>query len=109
MTVTPGVGDGVCEACGDPIRWRVSEKTGNANPINVDTDPEGNIWLNPDGRTYHVLTKAEKAEAAGLHLFDDPQRDRYKSHFATCKNAAAFRRRGRDPKGHRTPGKNRSS
>jgi hypothetical protein len=69
----------VCRSCGAEIRWSITE-TGKRIPLDPDPSPTGNIRL--DFTTAHVL----RAD-------DDYQGPRYVSHFATCPNASAHRRR----------------
>jgi hypothetical protein len=71
-----------CEACQAPIVWAISEKSGKPAPI--DRDPvliDGNVLL-IDNPGKHP-TARYVAKGAGTHV----------SHFATCKEAARFRRK----------------
>jgi len=72
-----------CGSCGAPIRW---ERTVNDKPIPLDPEPvdDGNLGIRDDGKVYH-LGDPEK----GALPIDVP---RYKTHFATCPNAASHRR-----------------
>lgn len=68
-----------CQACGQPIVWALG-RTGRRMPLNATPDPAGNVELHADGRA--VVHKT--APLTGVDL--------YTSHFATCPNAAEFRR-----------------
>lgn len=77
-----------CRSCKAPIFFARSRVSARLNPINTDSDPSGNITLDPqpDGFPfYDVLTGMllDQARTEGQTLF--------LSHFATCPNAAANR------------------
>lgn len=79
-----------CSSCSAAVFWRVNDATGNRAPIDALPTDEGNIVLvQPDG--FHVLTAAELDQV-------DPDRPRYRSHFATCPRAHAHRGSTRKPK-----------
>jgi len=55
-------------------------------PLDADPTPDGNVTLDADGR----------ATVHGGGLFDTmamPEGPRYKSHFATCTDGAAHRKK----------------
>lgn len=82
-----------CDGCDAEVRYLENDKTGKRAPVNVDPDPSGNVTI-PERGKYHVMTKAEKEDAAPS-LFDaGPPTDRYTLHFATCPRANHFRRCG---------------
>jgi hypothetical protein len=70
-------------SCGARIVFRFNAKSGKPSPILADPTPDGNVAINPDGR-FRILGKGE--------VYDGP---RYKSHFADCPSAPAFRRKGK--------------
>lgn len=88
----------VCAGCGSPVEWRKNDKTQKSAPVNVEADPNGNVWLEGQ-EEYHVLTKAERASVVAPGFFDGEERPRYTLHFATCETPEAFRKR--DQKAHR--------
>lgn len=68
-----------CRACNAPIEF-VRTTTGRRMPLDLTSHPDANIIVNDDG-TATVVPKGE-----GVRI----------SHFATCADAARFRRnRGR--------------
>lgn len=74
-----------CRSCGQKIIWTTTER-GKHMPVDAEPHPAGNITLIPradGGATAHVLQKFESAGGAAL----------YRSHFATCVNAADWRRK----------------
>ncbi len=73
-----------CKACGAPIVWAETAATGKAIPLDAEPAPDGNIYLSTSDGVAHYPPKGWQAPA-GLRL--------YKSHFASCPQAAAFRRK----------------
>lgn len=80
-----------CRACKADI---VFGRTGNMRgvepvvmPVNVKTDPRGNIILSKQGGTYYAGV-AKRNQAAGMR---DRGEGLHKPHFATCTQAARFR------------------
>ena len=77
-----------CSSCRAPIRWAVTEE---GNPIPLDPDPavNGTFRLDP------AAPAAETPRAITVRLGDRPQfaGRLYLTHFATCPNAEAHRRR----------------
>lgn len=72
-----------CRSCGATIRW---ERTVNDKPIPLDPEPveDGNLAIRDDGKVYSVGKPSEGALALPI--------PKYKTHFATCPNAAEHRR-----------------
>jgi hypothetical protein len=77
---------GNCRSCSAPLLWVRSATTGSLMPLDAEPAEDGNIWL-VDGMA-HVHNGS---------LFEEmlPEGPRYKSHFASCPNAAQHRK----PKG----------
>jgi|SRR3954469_11013667 hypothetical protein len=71
--------------CPGRILFPASVKTGKRGPVDADPVPLGNIELDWDAGTYHVLT------GAALHGAQDAGALLYVSHYATCTDPAAFR------------------
>lgn len=71
-----------CRSCGAPVVWGVTEK-GRRMPLDAEPVAWGNIELDEESGRLRVL--------AG----DEPRLSgkRYISHFATCPEAKAHRRR----------------
>ena len=77
-----------CRSCSAPVFMVEHERTGKRAPINADPVPDGNIVfdLYDDGQVaYRILEIGDRANFA----------PRYTSHFATCPNSNAHRRRGK--------------
>lgn len=75
-----------CKSCDSPIRW-ATMPTGKANPLDAEPTPDGNIAAYIDAKgdlRARALTRGEEPE---------PPERRGTSHFSTCPNAAAHRRR----------------
>ena len=73
--------------CNAPILWTVTAKTGKPMPVDETPKPDGEFFLEERGRdlvAHHVNSKH------GLHV--TIKTDRFTSHFATCPNAAEFRK-----------------
>ena len=70
----------VCRSCGASILWAATA-SGRSTPLDAGPHPEGNLYL--DGDVARVAVAARAApEGAPL----------YRSHFATCPQAARHRR-----------------
>jgi len=67
-----------CGSCGAAILWCKTESD-RAMPLDAEPVPDGNVWINALGRAVVV----QKGTA-----ISPPS---YKSHFATCPNAAKHR------------------
>jgi hypothetical protein len=78
-----------CKSCHAPIRWVKMQAAGRpgTRPMPVDYLPasDGNVSVLANGLA-RVLSAAERSQALW---------PLYKSHFATCPNAVALRRRAR--------------
>lgn len=75
-----------CRSCRASIFWATTAATGKLMPIDADPNPRGNIVLNEDG----------KAVVISKNLFEGGDSGRlvtYMSHFATCINARAHRKK----------------
>jgi hypothetical protein len=77
-----------CRSCGAEVRW-VSTKADRRMPLDAWPSRDGNVQLVADqGQLVAEVLRsgrAAEARARGLELF--------RSHFATCPNADAHRRR----------------
>lgn len=76
-----------CRSCKAPIWWVVHEATGKRMPLDLKSDPRGNIIITgePDpGGTEDITYRVATPDDAGVS-------DRYISHFATCPTATAWR------------------
>lgn len=82
-----------CSACPASIVWATNDKTLRTMPVDAEPTADGNVILTDNAHggppSAHVLTKAETSDP-GLFPPDGP---RHTSHFATCPNAADFRRK----------------
>jgi hypothetical protein len=72
--------DAKCQSCGAPIRW-AKTTTGRRMPLDAQPVSNGNVVLT-DGGTLAVPRNDE------LHSGSP----RYRSHFATCPDAAKHRK-----------------
>lgn len=74
-----------CRSCDAPIIWAKSP-AGKAMPIDAEPVPDGNVLLVANGSATPnaIVVEADHQWAEGAR--------RYKSHFATCPNAASHRR-----------------
>jgi hypothetical protein len=70
----------VCNSCGARIRWAVMP-SGKRMPLDVTASASGNL----------VVVEPQRMLVGFAQPGDS--RPRYTSHFATCPNAAAHRRR----------------
>jgi len=91
-----------CKGCGRRIDFVRSEASGKRIPLDPKPDPEAGtirITARPDG----VLPTAVVLSGQGLDQARHFGDELYVSHFATCPDAARFRRkRGKGRKGHST-------
>ena len=76
-----------CRSCGAPVVWTVTHN-GKRMPVDAEPVEGGNIRLRRDGGS--VVAEYPGREHPGL--FDDPDRARYVSHFATCPESAHWRK-----------------
>jgi hypothetical protein len=78
-----------CRSCRAEIIWTTNVESGKAMPVDPTPVPGGNVVLTAgnDGPRAQVLSPAEVRRryptSLGLHL----------SHFATCADAASWRKR----------------
>lgn len=70
-----------CRTCDAEIIWAKSATTGRPMPMDAKPDPKGTFVI--------ISGKARAATAEDDRLF----RDRFTSHFATCKDADEWRSR----------------
>lgn len=95
--------DAKCNSCGAPIRWAISESSGKAIPLDIETVADGNIietgMIDPSSKS-PVIRYLKKSESITFpkmgDLFGSSARDdvhRYVSHFATCPNADQHRKK----------------
>lgn len=76
-----------CRSCGAPVRWIRSATTGKNMPLDAEPTSDGNILIDTLGLA-HVHASPTAAIERGI-----PDQPRYLSHFTTCPDAAAHRRR----------------
>jgi hypothetical protein len=84
-TEEPAAGESKCKSCGAAIRF-VKTEAGRTMPIDLEPVDDGTWFLGEDG-VVRIMTK-EPAELRGQMI----AMPLYKSHFATCPNASAFRK-----------------
>jgi hypothetical protein len=77
-----------CRSCGAPILWATVELSSTRMPVDADPAPEGNVLIRREpGRIWaRVLGGAELRQARHEH------ESLHRSHFATCPDAADWRR-----------------
>jgi len=73
-----------CSSCGAPIIWAKS-KAGKAMPVDAEPVRDGNVMLEQHGLRVTAVVTGESM-LPGVQTL-------YKSHFATCPNADAHRKR----------------
>lgn len=76
-----------CRSCGEAIYWATTA-SGKSMPVNATPEPEGNVLL-----TLSRSTGKLSAEVVGAEQKIEPDRRRYLSHWTTCPNANAHRRK----------------
>ena len=83
-----------CRSCHAEIEWAVTDRTGVAIPLDLGTTPDGNIVPIGIGvrgaRLVHVFGPDDLV-VARIH----GRLNLYRSHFASCPNAADWRRSNR--------------
>lgn len=85
-----------CTSCGQRIRY-VLTADGNRMPLDLDADPDGNVWIDGDGMA-HVVDRRRQRQTENLFdsmLVDGPpavQHEWFMSHFRTCPNASQHRK-----------------
>jgi hypothetical protein len=93
MTGGPrALGYTTCSSCHQPIRF-VLTADHNRLPLDVDPDPDGNVWVDGEGMAHVVDRKRHRQTES---LFDDAPTVGatvwYVSHFRTCPNASTHRK-----------------
>ena len=73
-----------CKSCGATIFF-IKTKTGKSMPVDAEPSPTGNIRLTETGGEVLGKKAAEEARLNGTPL--------YLSHYATCPDAAKYRKR----------------
>jgi hypothetical protein len=73
-----------CRSCGAAIIWEPSTASGKLMPLDAEPHPDGNIVLIPAGAMVLSKETAETGKRIGSR--------RYRSHFATCPDAAQHRK-----------------
>lgn len=84
----PAVTPDSCK-CGAPIIW-TKTTTGKAMPVDAYPSDDGNVVLERVGPTVLAFVYSTTAAARVM----TPAAPLHKSHFATCPDAASFRRKG---------------
>lgn len=81
-----------CRSCGAPIRWREHHRTKRLAPIDAEpvTAGAGDLVLLNGGRYAVGLAVLELGDV--VELGDDGAPARFTSHYATCPDAARWRR-----------------
>lgn len=76
-----------CGSCAASVIWTVTHK-GRRMPVDAEPVEGGNVRLRQDGE--RVIAEYPGKEHPGL--FDEDDRARYVSHFATCPQAGRWRK-----------------
>jgi hypothetical protein len=76
-----------CRSCGAGIVWAVTAK-GKRMPVDAEPHPDGNVTTVPNGAGRGTLLALVHPPGQQPLDADEP---RYRSHFATCPQAAAHR------------------
>lgn len=79
----------VCRSCDAPIAW-ARTIAGKAMPI--DANPDGTPRPIPDGNLTITTTSPLTVDLVPVGTLFETEGLRYRSHFATCPNAGAWRR-----------------
>ena len=79
-----------CSSCGAPVVW-VKTPLGKKMPLDEKPIP---YKQNPEGKDFLVTDRGETVRC-DLVFEGPPTGTARRSHFATCPNAANFRKRGR--------------
>lgn len=78
-----------CRSCAAPILWTVTQKSGKKMPVDLDPVEGGNFLLVDDEDEGHILAVHKSREADYSESSDG---FRYESHYATCPQAAGWRK-----------------
>jgi hypothetical protein len=80
-----------CRSCGASIVWATTI-IGKAHPFDAQPSDDGTFYLvcEDDGKDFAVHMHAQDARAEAAARAEAP---RYRSHFASCPDAAKHRRR----------------
>lgn len=89
-----------CRSCSARIIWAVTNpelKSGRPMPVDADPHPQGNVMLARDPRIPHepdapVVVRATVLRANQAAGARDAGELLYRSHFASCPNADAWRK-----------------
>lgn len=91
-----------CRSCGALVYFCVTQATGSVMPVDVDPVPDGNLVLRLAMRHQTVGKPGKSAAVAPgvaiVESFDETRhegRNRYVSHFASCKQAKDWRGKGK--------------
>lgn len=85
------VHESTCRSCPATIVWAVMEESGKRNPLDRRPDPEGRlVVVGWEVVGEHLAPVVEALKNAELERHEGA---RYSSHFSTCPNADAHRRR----------------
>ena len=82
-----------CTSCHRPIAKLRHHKTGGPAPFDPAPAVNGNISVNREADTYQVITDKVQLEQHLTHCHNGGAPYLYVSHFVTCPNAAAHRRK----------------
>jgi hypothetical protein len=75
---------GQCGSCGEPVYWLKHQRTGKPAPIEIKTDPKGNIAADLMFGVYFMPSN-RASFPDGLHL----------NHFVHCPQRAVWKKAGR--------------
>ncbi len=85
-----------CKSCGAPIFWAESDRTGVSMPVDAEPSGAGNIQLvDRRGKIVAQMLGGSAKNIRDAAWALTGKHTLRTSHFATCPNAAAHRRRGR--------------
>jgi hypothetical protein len=74
-----------CRSCKALVYWAITRATGRAMPVDVDPHGNGNLVLSVSQTTGQLTADSyDEAKHAG--------RNRFRSHFASCRQAEQWRR-----------------
>lgn len=79
--------DAKCRSCRAPIRW-VETSSGKRMPLDPDPDPEGNVWIDRIENGTPIVHVALMGSAV-----PSGEPFRYVSHFVTCPDRDAWRKK----------------